>query len=83
MSEAGHDLHSLFPGHDVALQALKTGNAHFCRRAQSYHTVTTEIQRIEAGIEAASDARVEALKRQRLHLLDEIAVMLKQQDKAA
>lgn len=38
-----------------------------------------EIHRIAAEIEAASDERLEALKRERLHLLDEIAAMLEQE----
>jgi uncharacterized protein YdcH (DUF465 family) len=38
--------------------------------------VNREIHRIEAEIDAASDDRLEALKKERLHLLDEIAAML-------
>lgn len=35
-----------------------------------------EIHRIESEVEAASDERLEALKKERLQLLDEIAAML-------
>ncbi|MFN3863769.1 MAG: YdcH family protein [Erythrobacter sp.] len=47
--------------------------------AGQYHEVNREIHRIAVGIEAASDERVEALKRERLRLLDEIAAMIEQE----
>jgi len=73
MSETGHDLHSLFPDHGPALHALKLEDAHFRTLAEQHHDVTLEIQRIEDGLVAASDVRIEALKKQRLQLLDEVA----------
>ena len=73
MSEAGHDLHSLFPDHGPALHALKLKDAHFRTLAEQHHEVTLEIQRIEDGRVAASDVRIEALKKQRLQLLDEVS----------
>ncbi len=42
-----------------------------------------EIHRIESEVEAASDERLEALKRERLNLLDEIAAMLDQEPEGA
>ncbi|AJA08064.1 hypothetical protein SKP52_05695 [Sphingopyxis fribergensis] len=76
MSETGHDLHSLFPGQGPALHALKLQDAHFRTLAEQHHDVTLEIQRIEDGLVAASDQRVEALKKQRLQLLDEVAALV-------
>lgn len=73
MSETGHDLHALFPDHGPALHALKVEDAHFRTLAERHHDITIEIQRIEDGLVAASDARIEALKKQRLQLLDEVA----------
>jgi hypothetical protein len=46
--------------------------------AERHHVVNREIHRIAAEIEAASDERLEALKRERLHLLDEIATLIDQ-----
>jgi len=76
VSHTPHELHDEFPGaHDV-LHALKLNNAHFVTLSDKYHDVNREIHRIEAEVEAASDERAEALKKQRLQLLDEIAVLV-------
>jgi uncharacterized protein YdcH (DUF465 family) len=58
------------------LTALKADNAHFARLAAEYHTVNRELHRIEAETEAASDGHTETLKKQRLHLLDEITAIV-------
>ena len=76
MGEAGHDLHSLFPGEEAILHALKMEDARFRDLALRKHELEAEIQRIESGQDAASDERVESLKKQRLLLLDEIAAMI-------
>lgn len=71
-----NELHDAFPEATDALRHLKLTNAHFARLAEQHHEVNREIHRIESEIEAASDERIEALKKERLHLLDEIAAML-------
>lgn len=76
MSNQGHDLGSLFPDDGELLHQLKLDNAHFRRLAEEHHTLTKEIERIEAGIEPASDERAEALKRERLAALDRIAALV-------
>lgn len=76
MSHVPHELHSEFPQHADLLHRLKTSDAHFQRVAEHYHEVNREIHRIEAEIEAASDARLEDLKKQRLAMLDEVAGMI-------
>lgn len=78
-----HELHDEFPHQGEALHRLKLGSAHFVRLAERHHLVNREIHRIAAEIEAASDERLEALKRERLHLLDEIAAMLEQEEQVA
>ena len=71
-----HELHDEFPHDAEVLHHLKLTNPHFVKLAERHHEVNREIHRIAAEIDAASDERVEALKRERLHLLDEIAAML-------
>lgn len=78
-----HELHDEFPHDAEALHRLKLADAHFARLAERHHEVNRELHRIAAEIEAASDERVEALKRERLHLLDEIAEMLEQERESA
>ena len=77
MSHTPHDLHSEFPDAAEALHALKTGNEHFGKLAAQYHEVNREIHRIDSGIEPASDERAENLKKERLAILDQVAVMIK------
>ncbi len=71
-----HELADTFPEDAAALHRLKRNNAYFARLAERHHAVNREIHRIETEIDGASDARLEALKKERLHLLDEIAAML-------
>lgn len=76
MSHVPHELHEEFPDAVDALHALKTTNAHFTRLAEAYHSVNREIHRVETQVAPASDEALEELKKQRLHLKDEIAAML-------
>ena len=71
-----HELADAFPGDAAALHRLKGSDAHFARLAEQHHLVNREIHRIETEVEPASDDRLETLKKERLHLLDAIAVML-------
>ncbi|WP_086739753.1 YdcH family protein [Erythrobacter colymbi] len=71
-----HELAAEFPEDAAALYRLRQENAHFARLAERHHQVNRAIHRIACETEAASDERLEALKKERLHLLDEIAEML-------
>ncbi|MBX9759151.1 MAG: YdcH family protein [Beijerinckiaceae bacterium] len=76
MSHVPHDLHEEFPQHGERIHALKTSNSHFARLADKYHDVNRAIHRAEAEVEPTSDDVLESMKKQRLHLKDEIASML-------
>jgi uncharacterized protein YdcH (DUF465 family) len=71
-----HELADAFPADAAALHRLKGSDAHFARLAEQHHAVNRAIHRVETGVEPASDARLEALKKERLHLLDAIAARL-------
>jgi uncharacterized protein YdcH (DUF465 family) len=73
MSHVPYDLASEFPDDGAVLHALKLGDAHFRALAERHHETNREIHRIETSTEAASDARLETLKKQRLAMLDEVA----------
>jgi uncharacterized protein YdcH (DUF465 family) len=75
-----HELHDEFPQDAEVLHRLKIGNPHFVQLADQHHAVNREIHRIAAEIDAASDERLEGLKRERLHLLDEIAAMIEAEE---
>lgn len=76
MSHTPHELHEEFPEAAQKIHDLKVGNPYFAALADRYHVLNREIHRIDSGIEPASDDRTEALKKERLSLLDEVAQML-------
>lgn len=78
-----HELQDEFPYDAEVLHRLKLTNPHFVKLAGQYHAVNREIHRIATEIEAASDERVEALKRERLHLLDEVAAMIEREQEGS
>jgi len=76
LSHTPHELADAFPQQRALIHQLKQDDAHFARLAEQYHDVNREIHRIEAEVEPASDDRLEALKKQRLQLADEVGAML-------
>jgi uncharacterized protein YdcH (DUF465 family) len=76
MSHTPHELHEEFPDAHDRLHALKLSDQHFARLSERYHDINREIHRIETNIAPASDETLEDLKKQRLHLKDEIAAMI-------
>lgn len=83
MSEAGHDLRSVFPAHAAAIAQLKVESQAFHALTDRYHDVARTLHRIEAGLEPASDLRCEELKKERLRLLDEVSQLLRAEGVAA
>lgn len=76
MSHTPHELADEFPADSVLIHRLKAADAHFARLAARHHDINREVHRIEAGVEAAGDERLEALKKERLALLDQISAEL-------
>lgn len=77
-----HDIGAEFPDNAATIHALKLSDAHFRDIADRYHDINREIHRIETDGEAASDARLEDLKKQRLAMLDETALAIAQVKRA-
>lgn len=71
-----HELHEAFPDDVTLLSRLKVDDRHFANLADRYHELNRAIHRIETEIEPASDDHAEALKKQRLAMLDEVAALL-------
>ncbi|MCL4673695.1 MAG: YdcH family protein [Sphingomonadaceae bacterium] len=76
MSHTPHELADEFPQDRDLIHRLKQDDAHFARLADEYHTVNRTIHRIESETEAASDERMESLKKERLALADQISATL-------
>ncbi len=72
-----HSLIKELPEYREQIHEMKTGNAHFARLFAEYDEVAHDVHRIESGAEAASDERLESLKKKRLNLKDELFSMLK------
>lgn len=76
MSDQEHSLVNEFPADKEILHRLKLEDPHYAKVAARHHELNKEIHRIESGIEAGSDERLEELKKERLSLLDEVAEMV-------
>ena len=72
-----HDLFHEFPEYRDRIAALKDADPMFARLYDDYHAVNGEVERIELEIETPSDQYTETLKKQRLHLKDEIYAILR------
>lgn len=76
MSHVPHDLLAEFAEDAQVLQDLKRDDPHLRNLSDRHHEVNREIHRIESEVEAASDQRLEDLKKQRLALADEVAAII-------
>lgn len=71
-----HELAEELPEYKEQIRDLKMTDAHFAKLAKRYHKTNRRIHRIEAGVKAASDFRMEDLKKKRLYLIDIITHIL-------
>jgi uncharacterized protein len=71
-----HSLVNEFPEMRDRIHTLKTTDNHFARLFDKYDAVEHTVHRIEAGTDAASDERLEQLKKERLSLKDELFSLL-------
>lgn len=71
-----NELTEIFKRDRDLLTRLKADDAHYVKLVDEYHAVNREVHRIESETEAASDERAEALKKQRLGLLDQITAIV-------
>lgn len=76
MTHIPQDLHNAFPDDTDTLRRLKTDDGHFQTLATRFEALDEEARRIEDGLAPAADTRLEDIKKHRLVLLDEIAVVV-------
>lgn len=76
MSHTPHELAEEFPEHAERISALKQSNAHFAKLADAYHEVNRTIHRAESLIEPVDGMVEETMRKQRLHLKDQIHAMI-------
>lgn len=71
-----HPLIAEFPELRNKIHEMKVSDHHFAKLFTEYHEVDHELHRIEQEIETPSDTYTEELKKKRLHLKDQLYVML-------
>ena len=76
MSNTPHDITEEFPDQRERITALKASNGRFARILDEYNELNRTIHRMETRVELAPEDVEDELKRRRVHLKDEIAAML-------
>ncbi|MFG1377992.1 YdcH family protein [Xanthobacter autotrophicus] len=76
MSHTPHELAADFPEHAEKIQALKLSDAHFAKLSEAYHEVNRQVHRAETDVEPTGDAEIEAMRRERMRLKDELFAFL-------
>lgn len=67
----------MFPEFRDLITKLKTEDAHFARLFDKHNDLDQKIKNMEANIELATPTEVEVLKKEKLHIKDELYTMLK------
>jgi uncharacterized protein YdcH (DUF465 family) len=70
-----------FSSHGPTIHKLKTSDPHFKSLMEQNHALWTDIQKAESNVTPASEERLEALRKRRLKLLDEIAAAIARAEK--
>lgn len=83
MTHVADSLREEFPDKADAIHALKVESAHFRHLMEKNETLYREIHRIQSNQEPADDFVLEDLRKQRLHVLDEIGAMIAAHDTKA
>lgn len=76
MSHTPHELAEEFPEHVEKMHVLKTENAHFSKLFDAYHEINRAVHRAETNVEPTDDLNMEAMRKKRMALKDEIYGML-------
>ena len=76
MAVEHHDLLHELPEYKNEIHALKTSNTHFRKLFDEYHDLTKTIENMENEITPAPTSDEETAKLRRLHIKDELLVML-------
>ena len=76
MTHIAHELAREFPANAETIHVLRRSDRHFSALCDRYHAVNRDIHRIETGLEATADERLEMLKKVRLSIADEVATIL-------
>lgn len=67
----------MFPEYRDLITQLKTTDHHFTRLFEQHNVLDQKIKNMESRIEAGTHEEIEILKKEKLHLKDQLYVILK------
>ena len=67
----------MFPEYRELISQLKTTDHHFNHLFDKHNELDQKIKNLESGIEKATNLEIEMLKKEKLHLKDELFNILK------
>lgn len=73
----------MFPEYRELITQLKTQDTHFVRLFDQHNALDQKIKNLEAHIESGTPEQIEALKKEKLHLKDQVYAILKKAQTAA
>lgn len=76
MSHTPHELAEDFPGQAELIHDLKMKDGQFRTLADRYHEVNRAIHRAETNVEPTDQFNEETMRKERMHLKDQIAAIL-------
>jgi len=76
MSHTPHELTADFPEYAEKIHTLKESDAHFAKLYEEYHEVNRQVHRAETDVEPTGDDEMEALRKERMRLKDELYAIL-------
>lgn len=76
MSHTPHELTEEFPDHVDHMHKLRESDAHFAKLYDAYHTTNRATHRAETNVEPTSDEHITELRKERMHLKDQIYAYL-------
>lgn len=66
----------MFPEYRDLITQLKHNDLHFTKLFERHNEIDQKIQNIETNVEQATDAEIETLKKEKLHLKDQLYSIL-------
>lgn len=73
----------MFPEYRELISQLKTQDNHFVRLFDQHNALDQKIKNIEAHIEPGTPEQIEALKKEKLHLKDQVYAILRKAQAAS
>ena len=67
----------MFPEYRELITQLKITDHHFGRLFEQHNTLDQKIKNMESGVETASHEQIEILKKEKLHLKDQLHAILR------